>query len=234
MSPNLNDQGFPLADLSAMMFPSSDPFAYPNQSVAPAQSYDQLLKNLGDDPAFPYSASLEALRLQRAMGGSANGFMPPSTTFMMGAQAPDFPNNDSDVQLLGPMAPYLMQGSSLHHESQHTTPTPDANQSFSPTPSFQSQQQRQQLYRQRMGYSAMPNMNLNDLLGGEEWAGSVDRLGGFGGPAASMKNSSFNSPMHSDATTQNSNIPTSLATINDVIIFDDPTPGNIAWGLEGY
>ena len=107
------DNNFPLTDLSTVMFPSPDPLAYPNQASATDQLYESMLRDLGNDASFPFPAQLEALRNQ-PINGSSPGFVPLSFTFMFNGtnSGEQNINPETDVQLLGPMPMYLIQGSS--------------------------------------------------------------------------------------------------------------------------
>jgi hypothetical protein len=224
-----NDQSFPLADLSAMMFPSADPFAYPNQTAAPAQSYDDLIKNLGNDPSFPFPATLEELRLQREAG--TNGFVPPSSTFVFndnGNGNDQNNHNDGDVQLLGPMPMYLMQGG------------PSVNQQGNIR-----QNGNNGNFRNNIGHFHVPaqpqtygpsaaNVNLDQLLGGEEWAGmhtdrNMGNIGNMFTPSAISRDGAqpFTGKLtaRGDATTNGQDGPLS---------FDDLNPGVLGWNLDGY
>jgi hypothetical protein len=252
---NINDQqSFPLADLSAMMFPSADPFAYPNQPSGTDQTYDNLLKNLGNNPSFPFPAQLEALRMQR-INGSSNGFVPPSSTFMFAATNGNEQHSphDADVQLLGPMPMYLMQGgSSQQHQQQnqqiqhdfagHANNNPSS--STPPTPSIANTMQQPRTQAATNKYfpnTGPPNMNLDQLLGGEEWAGlPTDRTG----PGPNIN--AFVSPGPFTRRTVPGHGPGSVpATMNSAALggdvsgvggltFDDLTPSQLGWGLEGF
>lgn len=98
---------FPLADMSSMMFPNPDPFAYPNQQSGANTNYDVLLKNLQTNQPFSGPAN------------NSNGFMPPEQqhgTILFQDPQQHFQHQPSsqevDVQLLGPMPMYMMQGTS--------------------------------------------------------------------------------------------------------------------------
>jgi hypothetical protein len=228
----LHDQNFPLADLSAMMFPSEDPFAYPNQTAAPAQSYDNLIKNLGNDPAFPFPSSLDELRQQRESG--ATGFVPPSSTFGFdetnnGNGNERNGNHDSDVTLLGPMPMYLMQGGPSVSQQRNERPRSNGqtwgNIGHIPIP----------VQTQTYGPSSA-SVNLDQLLGGEEWAGMhADR--GMGNMSSSFTPSAiqrtgaqpFQPKMASRAPAD-----TKYTNGPEGISFDDLNPGVLGWNLDGY
>jgi hypothetical protein len=201
------DQSFPLADLSAMMFPSADPFAYPNQTAAPAQSYDNLLKNLGDDPSFPFPATLDELRMQRDAG--PNTFVPPSSTFMSNySNGMDGQSHDNDVQLLGPMPAYMMQGGAA--------PRNNGN-----NPSFgQLHQQYRGQDQSQMYGNAAANVNLDQLLGSEEWAGNngLTTMASMLGPSGSFGPKMASGPP--------------VMTGQERVSFEDLNPGSLGWNLD--
>ena len=257
---DLNDQqSFPLADLSAMMFPSADPFAYPNQPSGTDQTYDNLLKNLGSNPSFPFPAQLEALRMQR-INGSNNGFVPPSSTFMFASSngTDQTSPHDADVQLLGPMPMYLMQGGSAqqhqhqqNQQLQHDFASPSA--SCPTTPSLANtihrQPRSQAATNKYFPGNGPPNMNLDQLLGGEEWAGlPTDRTGpgpninAFVSPGPFARRTlpgqgpgAIPAPAVSAAQATNIN-GNGNGNGNGVqgLTFDDLTPGQLGWGLEDF
>jgi hypothetical protein len=76
----------PFGDLGAMMFPSADPFAYPNQAM---MSFD----NLQQKPGF--------------MGNSIDTSV--SNMFIGGRANVSSPYDNLEGQLFGPLPPYLMQ-----------------------------------------------------------------------------------------------------------------------------
>jgi len=204
-----------LADLSAMMFPSADPFAYPNQTAAPAQTYDNLLKNLGDDPSFPFPASLDELRMQRHAGSDA--FVPPSSTFIFNSDDSLDKNlsPDNDVQLLGPMPAYMMQGGVA----------PQASRMNGGGTRFQQMQQQYPEQNQSQIYGNFPaNVDLDQLLGGEEWVGSVglSNMGSMLGPTGA-----FTGKMGGGSSLVNDNS-------QERVSFDDLNPGSLGWNLDGY
>ena len=235
-SPQLPDN-FPLADLSAMMFPNPDPFAYPNQAAANTElNYESLFKNMTtDSPAFFPTVTMQQPDNTNGIS-PPNGFMPPSSTFMYNSTAdPQSASQDGDVPLLGPMPMYMMQGDSnrpnTNQQSSHpnTNQRPDSTQS-SASPQAQvaaaQQQQAQQAIRNKYFPSGAPtNMNLDSLLGNEEWAGlPADRapMGAFVSPAVTATDGAFRS--------RNPQVPGSQQALQ----FGDLTPGMLGWGLEGF
>jgi hypothetical protein len=221
-----SDQNFPLADLSAMMFPSADPFAYPNQTAAPAQSYDELIKNLGNDPSFPYPSTLDDMRVQRDTGPS--GFVPPSSTFVFSNENGNDHNShhEGDVQLLGPMPMYLMQGGPSVNQQREVRPNGNNGNYTNNIGHFQRPSQPQ-----TYGPSAA-NVNLDQLLGGEEWAGmhadrNMANIGSMFTPSAISRDGTqpFTGKMAARDSTNSQDGPLS---------FDDLNPGVLGWNLDGY
>lgn len=76
----------PFGDLGAMMFPSADPFAYPNQAM---MSFDNLQQKSG------------------FMGNSIDTSVP--TMFIGGGANVSSPYDNLEGQLFGPLPPYLIQ-----------------------------------------------------------------------------------------------------------------------------
>lgn len=152
-----------------MMFPSADPFAYPNQPMTTTYSDDFDTKDFG---IFQHTPTMDSGNSNNDtpngdhMGGAVshngnsngNGYIPPSSTFLPRHTSS---SGDVDVQLFGPVPMYQMQGikgtapaftdpfaGSGGHE-----PGPDGDQTGP------------------MGENGVAGMNLDDLFGGEEWAG---------------------------------------------------------------
>lgn len=209
-----NDQSFPLADLSAMMFPSADPFAYQNQTAAPAQSYDNLIKNLGNDPSFPFPSTLEEMRLHR----EANGFIPPSSTFGYnnGNGTDHNAMQDGDVQLLGPMPMYMMQGG----------PTPQQQNASNNNGDYSNVGQHFQQQGQPATYGpSSANVNLDQLLGGEEWAYRDHDRNGNMAQVFTQSGRPFSGKMNARGTDTPG---------QQSVSFDDLNPGALGWNLDGY
>ncbi|MCJ1389554.1 hypothetical protein MMC18_002411 [Xylographa bjoerkii] len=126
-----------LPDLSAMMFPSNDPFAYPNQPMTTLENR-QFTKQENYDPGGLYTST---------------------------------PNNNSpyenpDVQLFGPLPPYLMGG---HHPGMMQGLGPQIDMSGAGV-DWSAQQQPGRPH----------GMNMDEIFG-EEWKGGWMDTGGFGG-----------------------------------------------------
>lgn len=81
-----SNNGFP--DLSAMMFPSGDPFAYPNQ---PMTEFDNI---------------------KQENSGAVHSLAAP--TFLQNGTAGSGIYDDLEGQLFGPIPPYLMQGQQFY------------------------------------------------------------------------------------------------------------------------
>lgn len=237
MSPtNFNDPNFPLADLSSVMFPSADPFAYPNQNMPPAQSYDQIAKNLRHN-FYGYSTG------PSFHGGSmSNGITTPNSFLMPNGMPDHSPTQDSDVQLLGPTPFYLMQGVQQPTQPSHPQPngqmTADEQNAFASAaekPSFENQDHQSfsgQLNIDGSSNLQVPNMNLDQLLGGEEWVGLDRTTSGMGtcmGPPAisNGENVSFKPKQMPRQTGLGLNG-------EDNFSYEDLNPEALGWGLEGF
>lgn len=97
-SPGLSSNGFP--DFSARMFPSADPFAYPNQSMTTLESHN-FIKSEDCLDANMYNTSNPL---------TAEGQY-----------------DNLDVQIYGQLPPYLMQGHQLDTGLQNASPPLDMN-----------------------------------------------------------------------------------------------------------
>ena len=128
--------------------------------------------------------------------------------------AEGIPSADSDVPLLGPMPPYAMQGSN-QRGLQVNRNTTQSNAYFVDRPNPQHQETQQP--QPQVDFSTLPNMDLNELLGGEEWAGAATVGGNF--------LPQLQQPAGSNA------MP---AATEDTIQFDDLSPGTLGWRPEGY
>lgn len=133
----------PLSDISTMMFPSADPMAYPIQPMTTFE--DSQLQNFGYRHKSPSPAEIAF----RAAGVD----MKPSPPTFGGPGIMSNPphsvqrHSDSEVQLLGPMPMYLMQGARQRAMQQPNT-------SHAPLiPPLDS-----------------ANLNFDEIFGGEEWA----------------------------------------------------------------
>jgi hypothetical protein len=131
----------PLSDFNAMMFPSTDPFAYPNQPMTTFENtHPQSFKT-------ETSPTVANIPFQVPPQQHSTPFSPAGVGVPLGPRRP----TDSDVQLFGPMPMYLMHGA--QHQGQGSyqpRPTPSNLQMVS-TPDTGA-------------------MGFDDLIGGEEWA----------------------------------------------------------------
>ena len=206
MSPmSFTDPHFPLADISSVMFPSADPFAYPDHNMPPAQSYDQIAKTFNQS-FFGYAGTPTYPKILTT--GANNTTQAP---FLFNEATPTTgtePNlQDSDIQLLGPTPFYLLQGNGNAMMTQPSAaatpphpsftsaaaPCEDGNTSsaapFATDPSFPSYLSSSAATNvalvgdlaDRQPALHVPNMNLDQLLGGEEWVGMARTTSGMGG-----------------------------------------------------
>jgi hypothetical protein len=157
----------PLTDVSAMMFPSTDPFAYPNQPMTTFENNHNLpgYEPKGASPVIhglPFHVSGIDVKPQPA------GFSP--------AVGPQQRPRGDDVHLFGqgPMPMYLMQGAQLAGAQGQGQRFVQAHQ---PPPPMA-----------RGG----ANVNLDDLFGGEEWANTfMDPSLGLSGGSSYGANPGF-------------------------------------------
>jgi hypothetical protein len=191
------------------MFPSADPFAYPDHNMPPAQSYDQIAKTFNQN----FLGYPNTLSFPKVIATGANGTT--QTPFLFNDAKPATstePNpQDSDIQLLGPTPFYLLQGNGNAMMTQPST----SSTSATAHPSFTAAA----LNKEGGGtapYAAdpllssylssptattvtllgeltdpphalqVPNMNLDQLLGGEEWVGLDRTTSGMGNVAAHL------------------------------------------------
>lgn len=219
-SPSLPQSSFPLADLSSMMFPNpEDPFAYPSQSAE--FNYETLLKSVNGNDAINYPFAPPTTKEQL----SRTGFVPPSSTFMYGAGPADqqMSSQYEDVQLLGPMPAYMMQGS-RNVDSPSTASLP---LSSNPTTNGSPSQQQIQNDDTKFFTNGIPIVNLNALLGGEEWNGlPPDRNAMASAFNANINEGSFRKRGGTSTQRQQGQQPS--------VQFQDMAPGMLGWGLEGF
>ena len=233
MSPtNFTDPNFPLADLSSVMFPSADPFAYPDQNMPPAQSYDQIAKNLNQN-MFGYTANA---RFQHG----TNGIASPHAYLVNNGIAEQSPTQESDVQLLGPTPFYLMQGNpAQQQQSTESQPNGQMNdQAFASQDNanhpFNNQNQdfSKNFSNGGLANLQVPNMNLDQLLGGEEWVG-LDRttsgMGTYVGPptTANGDNSAFRAKQMPQQTGLG-------VRDGDNMPYEELIPESLNWSIDGY
>jgi len=153
----------PLSDFNAMMFPSTDPFAYPNQPMTTFENSRPQIFKTESSPTIanlPYHVSNIDIKPHPA------GYSPGGMNIPVGPRRP----NDNDVQLFGPMPMYLMHGAQ-HHGQQRYAPRPN------PQP------------MQMVGTPEAGNMGFDDILGGEEWANTfMDQGLGLSGAGSGFPN----------------------------------------------
>jgi len=154
MSPiNFTDPHFPLADISSVMFTSPDPFAYPEQNIAPAQSYHRIPKTFNQN-FFGYS---NAPNLPNLIAIGTDSGSPDQTTFLFNGAVD---NKDRSTA-------YAAQIPDSSFSTIIPSPTTTSTAAVGGmAPSLQ-----------------VPNMNLDQLLGGEEWAGLDRTMSGMGAGA---------------------------------------------------
>jgi hypothetical protein len=136
---SMGNAGFP--DLSSMMFPSGDPFAYPNQPISTLE--DGQFKQEPGQFGFP--------------GGNNMFFNEPTTTGI------SFENFDAPIY----GGPYMIQPAGQAQMG---------NSNFQPPMEWGGNDMaRAQQRWQSKQHSMPPGMNLNEILGSEEWnAGWLD------------------------------------------------------------
>jgi hypothetical protein len=154
----------PLDDISTMMFPSADPMAYPIQPMTTFE--DSHPQGFGFKHESP---NMVQIAFQAA---GVNDMKPSPPAFNspggMGNVRMAPRRSDNEVQLLGPMPMYLMQGAQ--------------QRGFQPPPNSSAP---------HMPLQDDGNMNFDDIFGGEEWAQTFmdPQLGlsgqgtGFGNPS---------------------------------------------------
>jgi len=234
-SPLVGNPSFPLADLSSVMFPNPDPFAYPNQQSGADAKFDDLLKNLGN--TVPVADSFDQFPLEQSIPQNEYA---EATQYMMYQDVPQpapsqAVSQEADVQLLGPMPMYMMQGAStggtFNYENLiNTGAKPSTPPGINGSPGLDGSRSNLQRLVQRPQPSQLrnqvkraqgpgPNVNLDDLLGGSEWAGlPADRAvvpGGFG------KQNGLEITTGEPSTTQPGQ-------------YDAMNPNVLSWGFEGY
>ena len=239
------EQSFPLADISAVMFPSADPVEYPNQNAAAgAQSYDDILKSLASDPSFPFPTSLNELRVQRAAG--AGTFVPPSSTFMFNNGETNDQNQifEADMQLLGPMPAYMMHGGGFAQGGNSSGNNGGVNTPTDFTSQFLNQAGTH-VFTPGGGSNPVNNVNLDQLLSGEEWSNLNQNAGYgsmmqqqnmFGNPTTNVTSNFGSAPASEKGNSARTS--TEIHDRSQVggknVSFDDMNPGVLGWNLGGY
>lgn len=142
--------GGDVADLSAMMFPSADPFAYPNPPMLTLeQNYPPGAQR------NPFVASMP------------EAYMPASNSKAQSVSTDDH----IDVQLFGPLPPHMahQQFGQGPHQVPQTSPTVP-NFGTPGMGNFQNQMFAQQLKRENAWNQRMSD-SMTELLSGEDWQG---------------------------------------------------------------
>ncbi|KAF2197368.1 hypothetical protein GQ43DRAFT_209497 [Delitschia confertaspora ATCC 74209] len=162
----------PVSDVSAMMFPSADPFAYPNQPMTTfentnnLQSFHQKVDSVNAPSTYHGYTTVPSpmdIKPRNSMFNPSNVHSPNLRRTNTGM------SSEADVQLFNPLPMYLMQGGNLaaatHNQQQ-----------------FQAQQQHQGFPNaQAAGGGGGGHVNFDDLFSGEEWANTfMDQGIGFG------------------------------------------------------
>lgn len=164
-------QGFTLDDMTSMLFPSNDPFDYPDQSIAPTQSYDQLLKdvsNQGPSYAQSYNTSPQSTTYAQPSRMQQTQQQQRAT-----AAYQQMANGGPDMPLLGPMPMYLMQGGSSAQSGQNLNNRYSAGQPYTQHfgPQWQGQSSSGKSFQQG---NMVPDVNLEQLLGDSAWTGNLN------------------------------------------------------------
>ncbi len=169
VDPRSNPQ---IPDLSAMMFPTDDPFAYPTQPMTTmeAEGYPRAPQFYGVDMDGLHSHQT-GLKPNLATSsnngdGVANMYMPGHTPNPHATSAHQSPVN---AQLFGPLPLYLMQG-----QQQDFIPVAGASSqaNYKPIPNqvnaYQSQEMSQDVHpRHSVDFSPGTSAALNGMLGAE-------------------------------------------------------------------
>ena len=166
-------QNSALADLQAMMFPSNDPFAYPNEAMTSFENNRQL--NQFEPNSAPATSQNVSPRTDM--------FVPPNPNSIDNS-------GNLDVQLFGPLPPYMSQNQQQQafDLSQQQNAHIQAQQQSGLGLSSQANEMMDEgpnnymsgtlpttagwvAAAQSMRTSGIPGMNLDDIFGGEEWNG---------------------------------------------------------------
>ncbi|KAI9702736.1 MAG: hypothetical protein M1820_006120 [Bogoriella megaspora] len=173
-----NYQPSALSDLSAIMFPSNDPFAYPSQAVTSFDSNHQF------NNFMPNGTQ------------ASNGNTSPRDSMYPPLSATNAENNGNlDVELFGPLPPFMSQNQ--QQQQFGTTQPQHSMQNLKQNPTQQDIQLNNQMNgmmnsgsenymngtmpttadwntsQQTMRTGGLPAMNLDDIFGGEEWSGML-------------------------------------------------------------
>ncbi|KAL1600592.1 Gypsy retrotransposon integrase-like protein 1 [Paraconiothyrium brasiliense] len=149
-------------DINNLMFPSADPLAYPNQPMTTFENSNPQAYH------FKHGSPNMAQLPPQYTGVDVKPSAATYTSSPLANVPPGLRRPDNEVQLLGPMPMYLMQGA--QHRSFHAQP-----HVHGPPPQIPGQNPT--------------NMNFDEIFGGEEWAQTFMDPGlglsgghGYGGP----------------------------------------------------
>jgi len=147
LPPNQNNPNLP--DLSAMMFPSAEPFTYPNQPLTTFENNQftkqpQYFNNMND----------------------ASG--------MMGSRIPQPESDNMEAQLYA-LPPYMMQGNQwpVGIPNQQSRPPPPGSMPGSSQQGMQPGPVPSNANWNNPQAQAFADINLNDIFGGAEWNSSL-------------------------------------------------------------
>jgi hypothetical protein len=181
-----------IPDMSAMMFPSADPFAYPNQ---PMTTFEQMpnrgdnntdIKHEKDDSGvYPDTNSLLNSPRHNSWIADANSTQQLHQQAMLAAAAPDAKYSPEDIQLYGTMPMYMMPHQTTGLQSQPEQQQQDLNYALivQQQQMQQASQQMRQVSQQRMAGAAASRGALptDEIWGGDSWGDAfMDQGFGFG------------------------------------------------------
>jgi hypothetical protein len=185
-------------DISAMMFPSGDPFAYPNQPMLAFENANNPTLGGGMNTSMSGMAANTNGNHRYGFGNlNSHDGRPASISLQSNADAFSQNPQDSaadDIQLFGTMPMYLIPpnrgnnaAGAFVNRSRNNAQMPNVNPQKQQIPS-PSQPVRQQGFQEG-------ELNANDMFAsGDEWAGTFMEQGfgfGFGNGAEGMNGVSF-------------------------------------------
>ncbi|KAF2232946.1 hypothetical protein EV356DRAFT_568417 [Viridothelium virens] len=165
-----------LADLQAVMFPSSDPFAYPSEAMTNFEN-----------------TNCQFNQFNSTSTSSGNKNISPRNSMFGTPQSGTMDNTGNlDVQLFGPLPPYMSQNQQQQQQQFDLSRQQDAQAHLqqqsamnmnNPTSGMMGQGSNNYMSGsmpttgdwgaapQSMRTSGLPGMNLDEIFGGEEWNG---------------------------------------------------------------
>ncbi|OJD36274.1 c6 transcription factor [Diplodia corticola] len=181
----------PIPDLSAMMFPSGDPLAYPNQPMTTFENNGfSSIDRVGDSAnaflAFSGSGGTGTPVSNRSAGSNRN-----SGIFGMAPNAgPRGDPHAVDVELHNP-SPFIFAAGTqfgMNPNAMHATPHPHGRQMFGVGTGVQDGMAATSGAGMGgpMAMAGTGSMNINDLFTGEEWAGMFAEQGSGMGQGQGM------------------------------------------------